>query len=176
MLGRILNSPMNTTHQPANTVGIRPLAPEDSVGWAHLLESQTKEYRRSFFPFGEESAEALKTVLAAARKDLYWGVYLGEKMVGFVMLRGPDAGYERPSLGLLICESVRGMGLGRLAMQVAISQCRIEQVMNIMLKVAPDNHAAKLLYESMGFVAEGSCENTGHLQMNLELNQGRRVS
>jgi len=89
-------------------------------------------------------------------------VLFQEDWVGFFMLRGWDAGYERPSLGLMVDEGHAGKGLGTLCLQAAMTECRLMGISSCMLKVAPENRRARGIYEKAGFIFESVCPTKGH--------------
>ena len=159
-------------HKCSTAVASRRLTPEDANAFSHLLTSASKDYRGQFFPFNDESTDAIEKILLSVEKDIYQGIFDEEHLLGFYMLRGWDQGYQRPSFGILIAESHSGFGLGKLALTMSIVECRLREVKSIMLKVAGENSRAKGLYELFGFRVEGTCENTGHLMMNLDLSNG----
>lgn len=74
-----------------------------------------------------------------------------ERMVGYVMLRGWDAGYTTPSFGVSVLPDYQGSGLGRTLLSVAILVARLRGSPAIRLKVYPDNRVAIALYQSVGF-------------------------
>jgi RimJ/RimL family protein N-acetyltransferase len=86
----------------------------------------------------------------------------GEEWVAFYMLRGWDAGYERPSFGLLVDERHSGKGIGTLCLHAAMSECRLMGAASCMLKVAPGNLRARAIYGKAGFEFESVCPVTGH--------------
>ncbi len=78
------------------------------------------------------------------------------------MLRGFDVGFERPSFGVYIAERFAGNGLATLAVQYALSWCRIHRISAVMLKVHPANQYARKVYEKAGFQFLEVCPQTGH--------------
>jgi RimJ/RimL family protein N-acetyltransferase len=78
------------------------------------------------------------------------------------MLRGWDEGFDRPSFGVYIAEEFSRRGLSKLALQYALSWCRLNDVSAVMTKVHPDNTSAQLVYEQAGFEFIGMCPEIGH--------------
>ena len=127
-----------------------------------LLLKSSKEYSRHFIPF-EFELESVSTEIGKANKDMFYGIYVEKKLIGFYMLRGWDAGFEVPSYGVWIAEDFSSKGISKLTLNHAISICRINLIKRLMLKVHPDNLVAKKIYENFGFVYQGIDERIGHL-------------
>lgn len=127
-----------------------------------LLLNSSNEYSKYFIPFQFDLA-SISAVLRKAEKDMFFGLYVEKKLIGFYMLRGWDAGYEIPSYGVWISESFSSKGLSKLTLHHAISICKINKIEKLMLKVHPDNLIAKKIYEDFGFAYEGIDERIGHL-------------
>lgn len=119
-----------------------------------LLISSPEKYIKYFIPFGYDS-QSIKSILDRSRKDSFFGFFINQRLIGFHMLRGWDAGFEIPSYGVFISSNNNGMGIGRLSLLHAISFCRINHVKKLMLKVHPNNLVAKKLYENVGFSKQG---------------------
>jgi RimJ/RimL family protein N-acetyltransferase len=145
----------------------RLLTPEDAGRLAELLTAQDPEYMKEFVPFAFE-AGTIRSLLSESNSDRYWGIEFGERLVGLVMLRFHEK-YERPSFGLTVAEAYSRRGFGAAALDFALAWCRDNGVRAVMLKVASDNTRARRLYESRGFVIEGTCVDTGHLIHSLRL-------
>lgn len=75
-----------------------------------------------------------------------------ERFVGYGMLRGWDAGFKVPSLGILIVEGSRGKGFGKELMLFLHSAARARGCAKVRLKVYPNNVAAVQLYKDLGYV------------------------
>jgi RimJ/RimL family protein N-acetyltransferase len=127
-----------------------------------LLLKSSKEYSKHFIPF-EFDLESVFTAIGKAIKDMFYGIYVEKKLIGFYMLRGWDAGFEVPSYGVWIAEDFSSKGISKLTLNHAISICRINLIKRLMLKVHPDNLVAKKIYENFGFVYQGIDERIGHL-------------
>ena len=146
----------------------RSLLPDDAEILAQLL-TEDKEYSRYFVPFENPSVQLFVDILINTRKDTYWGIFVDDILAGFCMLRGFDLGYTKPSFGVYISSNFQGMGLATLALRWCISYCQINLVPTIMLKVHPENHAARHIYEQSGFVFQAVDTNTGHHIMEKRL-------
>lgn len=127
-----------------------------------LLCKSSKEYSQHFIPF-EFNLDSVTTAMSRAKKDMFYGVYIDNALVGFYMLRGWDEGYEVPSYGVWIAKNFSSKGLSKLTLQHAISICRINKVKKLLLKVHPENVIAKKIYEDFGFIYLGIDEKIGHL-------------
>ena len=145
---------------------ISQLILEDVPSFSNLLKSDPLEYRQFFVPFSGEP-EGLIRLLACAVQDHYWGIFCGETLAGFFMLRGFDEGYERPSFGVYIARDFANRGFSRLALDYSICWCRTNDIAAMMLKVHPDNTYARRAYEKAGFRFLDVCARTGHLVMEL---------
>jgi GNAT superfamily N-acetyltransferase len=111
---------------------------------------------REFFhphPFTADQAEWICT-RGAELSDQYFVATEGdpENIVGYAMLRGWDEGFETPAFGVCVRPDRQGRGLGRRLLKHAIGPARDAGARRVMLKVHRDNSAARVLYESEGFV------------------------
>lgn len=147
---------------------MRTLTDEDAASLAAFLQRQQAEYMAYFTPFSFDESEITK-MLQAARADLYVGVFWEDTLAGFFMLRGWDAGYQIPAYGVVIDQAARGLGLGRLTLDAAKTICRLRHADTLMLKVHPENSAAKHLYESAGFVQVSTDPRNGNLVYHCAL-------
>ena len=148
----------------------RPLAVADASSLAALLATQRSDYLRGFHPFAFDTA-TIAGLATSARADRYWLIDVDGAPAGLVMLRGFDAGYARPSFGLVVAEDFAGSGIGARALAFALDWCRANAVAEVLLKVAEDNAAALALYRRAGFVPAGRCDTTGHLIYILGLGE-----
>lgn len=144
------------------SIEIKKIKIDQAKELSDLLLNSSKEYSKYFIPF-QFDLDSISAVLSKAKKDIFFGVYVENKLVGFYMLRGWDAGYEIPSYGVWISESFSSKGLSKLTLNHAISICKINYIKKLMLKVHPDNLVAKKIYEDFGFVYEGIDAGIGHL-------------
>ena len=133
---------------------VRRLHVGDAILLSALLQAQSSEYLRYFTPFQFDEA-TLTALLNCAKQDIFMGLFWDDRLAGFFMLRGWDAGYAIPSYGVAIGEQFRNWGLGRLTLELSKVICRLHGAPRLMLKVHPDNGPAKHLYETAGFVQTG---------------------
>jgi RimJ/RimL family protein N-acetyltransferase len=139
-----------------------PLVAEDAAPLAVFFAQQPGDYRSHFQPFADESESAFAKLLTEAEKDVYAAAWVDGVIVAFYMLRGWDAGYERPSFGLMVDHRHAGKGLAAFCLKAALVTCRLRGVKSCMLKVAPGNTVAKTIYKKAGFRYESQCPTTGH--------------
>ena len=146
---------------------IRRLTPTDAPSLSAMLLEQPQDYIQYFIPFSFEP-EDIESKLEQATNDLFMGMFWQGEIAGFFMLRGWDAGYEVPSYGVVIARHFAGKGLGKLSLEASKSICRLSGVTRMMLKVHPDNHAAKHIYEAAGFVQTGVDQKINNLIYHYE--------
>jgi GNAT superfamily N-acetyltransferase len=147
---------------------IRPLGPGDGAHLAAMLRRETADYLQYFSPFSFEEA-AVSGLLSAADRDVYMGLFWGDVLAGFFMLRGWDAGYAVPSYGVVIASRFRGLGLARLTLDLSKIICKQRGVTHIMLKVHPEHTRAKRIYEDAKFTQTGLDPTNGNLVYHLAL-------
>lgn len=98
------------------------------------------------------TADAARMIAEHRGRDLYLGQFLGDRLVGYGMLRGWDAGYETPSLGIYLSADARGRGLARMLMEDLHRRAGENGARKVRLKVYKDNLRAVNLYERLGYV------------------------
>jgi ribosomal-protein-alanine N-acetyltransferase len=98
--------------------------------------------------------DALEKVIRNARKDLYYILAEGQKVLGYGMLRGWDEGYEIPSLGIAIHPEARSVGLGKVLMHFLHTAARRRGDKKVRLKVKTNNHRAVHMYQGLGYSFE----------------------
>jgi ribosomal protein S18 acetylase RimI-like enzyme len=106
---------------------------------------------RQFNPF-RLTAEMARTIAQVPRRDHYYGAFLGDRMVGFSMLRGWDEGYSVPSFGILIDRDFQGRGYGSRMILFTVREARRLGCQRVRLTVYSSNFKAFQLYVSHGFV------------------------
>jgi ribosomal-protein-alanine N-acetyltransferase len=113
------------------------------------------------------TAEAARTIAEHRGRDLYLGQFLGDRLVGYGMLRGWDAGYETPSLGIYLSPDARGRGLAKALMDDLHRRAGENGAEKVRLKVYKDNVRAVNLYERLGYVffAEEGEQRVGLLEL-----------
>lgn len=101
--------------------------------------------------------------------DMYLGLFIQEELIGYGMLRGWDAGYEVPTLGIYIMPEYRGCGYSSYFMLEMHRYAKNMGAQQIMLKVYPDNLAALMLYKRLGYSFDKMEDGQiiGRLNLNL---------
>lgn len=127
-----------------------------------LFNADGGDYRKFFHPFPFD-ADSIRKILSELREDRFWGIYCGEALIGFFMLRGLDAGFSIPSYGAYIAKKYSGKGVSRLTLQFIEAWCKLNGIPKVMIKVHPENLAAKRSYEAFGVVPGGTDPKNGHL-------------
>jgi RimJ/RimL family protein N-acetyltransferase len=145
-----------------------PLTPKKVPALTHVMTQQDSAYLRNFTPFPLNTGE-LEALVKNAVKDRYWLIEYDTCVAGLLMLRGLDAGFDRPSLGLAIAKEHAGKGLGSAAVAFALNWCRVQEIEEVVLKVADDNTAARKIYERSGFTSTGRCPRTNQLTYSVKL-------
>lgn len=92
-----------------------------------------------------------KKIAAYEGNDLYFLQIKDNEITGYGMLRGWDAGYSIPSLGIVIYPTFRNQGLGRDFMWFLHNQARVKGASKVRLKVYSNNIGARQLYENLGY-------------------------
>ena len=78
------------------------------------------------------------------------------------MLRGLDEGYAAPAFGVYVAKSHAAKGIGTLALQFAMTWCRLNECPEIMLSVHPAQAAGVHIYQRFGFQFTGDSSSRGH--------------
>lgn len=154
-----------------NALSIRLIGPQDAKPLGELFVGLAGgSEARQFHPHPLTVAEARGIAEGSAvRADLYFAAFLGDRLVGYGMLRGWDEGFSIPSFGLAVGAAYRSRGIGRRLLRYAISLARERGASTMMLKVHLDNASARRLYESEGFVFEGIPEDPAQVKGLLAL-------
>lgn len=132
---------------------VRRFEPEDASAlgdfFAAIVANGSDRYFRPH-PFTQGIARAIAN---HEGQDEYYGAWQRGEMVGYLMLRGYDEGYAVPSLGVCVHPNYQGRGIGKLLVKYAQQVSHAQPA--IRLRVHPDNHRARLLYERCGFAFSG---------------------
>ncbi|MET1412994.1 GNAT family N-acetyltransferase [Roseibium sp. HPY-6] len=144
----------------SGTPASRTLTEHDIPALCDLMRQEPPGYLRDFFPFSGD--EDFLASVRDAKRDVYIALSLGDELAGFAMLRGMDAGYERPSFGVYVSSGQAGRGLARFGLDRALETAHRIGASEVMLKVAPGNARARSIYDAAGFRLSGQCERTGH--------------
>lgn len=130
---------------------LAPLAPGQEAALAAFFSAlEAAGDTAEFHPHPFTPAEAAARC-AHAGEDLYVAIFEGDTVLGYGMLRGWDAGYAIPSLGIALHPDARGQGLASLLMGYLHALARRRGAPRVRLKVYAHNHAAVRLYERLGY-------------------------
>jgi ribosomal protein S18 acetylase RimI-like enzyme len=133
-------------------VSVRLLGPADRAELERFFRANNRPAVTAQFhpfPLTDERAEF---ITCAPHRDEYCGAFSREgRIVGMVMLRGWDEGYEVPSLGVVVGVAHQGRGIGRRLCAWAIGRAREKGCRRVRLTVQPGNARALGLYRSLGF-------------------------
>jgi ribosomal protein S18 acetylase RimI-like enzyme len=131
-----------------------PLEPRHAAGLAALFERFAADPATAAFHPHPMTAAWAEKVSAGVGPDLYAAVWRADapgELLGYGMLRGWEAGFEVPSLGIAIDPTQRGQGLGLAMMAYLHAEAAARGAPRIRLKVYPDNVGAVRLYERLGY-------------------------
>lgn len=97
--------------------------------------------------------EEARRIAAYPGPDVYMTESQGSRYISYGMIRGIEAGYKVPSLGVAVRRGFEGQGHGR-RMMLSLHELAVTRLGLTMLRlrVHPDNDRAKRLYERMGYV------------------------
>lgn len=139
---------------------VRQLFAEDAAEISALLAAQPADDLRFFYAFHFDVA-SIERMLGECTDDVYSGLFWQGRLVGVLMLRGWDAGYEWPSFGIVISRAHRGRGLLEVSLEVAKSICRLSGAPGFMVKLHPDNGTPRFA-RKIGLVQTGYEAETGN--------------
>lgn len=119
----------------------------DKNNWRECIKLKVKPEQEKFVGSNENSL-ALAYVYREMKPR---GIYLDEKIIGFIMyaLDSDDNIYYINRF--MIDENYQGNGYGRKALEILIQQLKIEKVKTLDIIHKPDNHSAIKIYKSLGF-------------------------
>lgn len=132
-------------------ISVKPLSPFDGKALAEFFRVLVERGDdRWFHPHPLTEAEA-RRIGASSGRDVYAAVFRHEKVLAYGMLRGWDAGFEIPSLGIAVATEFRSTGISRLLMEYLHCMARLRKAPAVRLKVFPENVSAIKLYEALGY-------------------------
>lgn len=138
--------------EEAPVVSLREITPQnfDAIINLRVREDQKRFVASNQFSLAEARVFPGRFPLA---------VYAGETPVGFVMYVDWQERSQFWIFRLMIDASQQGRGYGRAAMRLLIERMRaIPGCRQIYISYDPENHAARSLYTSLGFVITGDVE------------------
>ena len=84
-------------------------------------------------------------------KDVYIIQLYKDKIVGYGMLRGWSEGYKIPTLGIIINNEYRGLGLSKIMMTYLHFLAKQKKSEKVLLKVKKSNSIAINLYKKFNY-------------------------
>jgi ribosomal protein S18 acetylase RimI-like enzyme len=106
-------------------------------------------------PFTEEVAEQRCRYDGS---DVYVVALVQDIIVGYGMLRGWDAGFQTPSLGVAVDRQARGLGVATALVHYLHVEAKRRCATRIRLKVYPKNESALRLYRAIGYDFAGDLD------------------
>jgi RimJ/RimL family protein N-acetyltransferase len=122
------------------------------------------------FDLDEKTAAA---IVKPDKNNLYYGVFWGDKIVGFGMLRWWKD-YKCPTLGLIVDKEYRGRGFGKKIYSFLFKKAKAKGCRNISAIVNPENIASYHVATSLGMEAidqlalEGEYDFTEYIKNNKQ--------
>jgi ribosomal protein S18 acetylase RimI-like enzyme len=130
----------------------RAIRPEDAEALSRFFERLRAQGVEKFFHPHPFTAEEAAKRAADTGRDFYCLLTQENEIMGYGMLRGWEAGYAIPSLGIVIDPGAQGHGHGRRLMEFLHTTARQRGASHIRLKVYLENIRAMTLYRSLGYV------------------------
>jgi len=148
-------------------LAVRPFGPADVDLLTTFFGEIAADPAASRFHPHPFTAQGARAIAEHGGRDLYLGQFLGDRLVGYGLLRGWDEGYETPSLGIYLSADARGLGLAKALMEDLHQRARENGAEKVRLKVYKDNVRAVNLYERLGYVffAEEGEQRVGLLEL-----------
>ena len=112
------------------------------------LEKAGDDRRFKPHPFTDEG---VRQRIEYKGKDYYCLLVDESEVLGYGMLRGWDAGYDIPSLGIAVRPGLQGTGRGRSIMQHLHEEARRLGAKQVRLRVRKENEPAIRLYKEFGY-------------------------
>lgn len=142
---------------------VRPLQPGDLPA-AHRLA--LAEHQTAYV----EPVEASLADAARLPGTTPLGVFVGDTLVGFLLVRPVDGAPRRLLLwDYRIGADHQGRGHGRAGMIAALTWAREQGATHVDLATDPANDVAHGLYRSLGFVELGTLDANGERELRLQL-------
>ena len=130
---------------------ICPLTLAHAEGLKRLFETLIERKLDHFFHPHPLTKAAADEIASYHGRDFYCVAAEGPNVLAYGMLRGWDAGYTIPSLGLAVHPDWQGRGLGRLLMQFLTFVAIQRGATKIRLSVHNQNKTAIALYQKLGY-------------------------
>jgi FkbM family methyltransferase len=131
---------------------IEPLSPERAPAVAALFDAvRAAGDERFFHPHPLTAGEAHRLCTRSGEDYYCLAIDPNETAIAYGLLRGWEAGYATPSLGIAVHPAARGRGVARAMMAHLHAQAARCGAPRIRLRVYPENAPALRLYESLGY-------------------------
>ena len=121
------------------------------IDFFSLIKEQGDDLYFHPHPFTKEEAQQRANYQG---QDLYCLLVKDKRILAYGMLRGWDEGYQIPSLGICLHPEIRGLGFGKLFMQLLHAAAKRRGSKKIRLTVDSQNHKAISLYQNLGYIFE----------------------
>lgn len=154
-----------TIAQAEINIHVERLSLKDTSALKHLFNEIAHDSQAEHFhphPFTEEY---VKKITEYQGLDIYLGAFEHGRLIGYGMLRGWDANYTVPSLGIYLAPLARGRGFSHPFMRELHRFAQEMGATKVRLKVYAKNTIAVDLYTKMGysFVSEEENQLVGYL-------------
>jgi ribosomal protein S18 acetylase RimI-like enzyme len=137
---------------------VRRLVPTDAAGYRDIrLEGLRQEPDAFSSTCEDESRQPPSFFAERLAASAVFGAVRGSELLGiagFFVQPGPKHGHKGMLVGMYVRPAARRGGIGRRLVKAVIAHAR-SRVELIELRVISDNHAARALYSSLGFVEYG---------------------
>lgn len=124
-------------------------------GWegdlARFLSAIATGGEEAFFRPHAGDEATLRALAQDISADLYYLLVQGRDVLAYGLLRGWDAGYTVPSLGIAVHPAARSIGLGQLMMEYLEMMARLRGAPAVRLRVHKNNKRAVEMYECRGY-------------------------
>ena len=146
---------MTSRDKVNSSIPCEPLDHCHLVGLLEFLEAlRSNGEGASFHPHSFDKM-AIQTILQSRKLDEYYVMRIDSDVVAYGMLRGWDAGFLTPTLGIATHPDHRRQGLASAMMKCLHSAAKLKGAKSIRLKVYSDNNRAIKLYKALGYMFIG---------------------
>jgi ribosomal protein S18 acetylase RimI-like enzyme len=133
---------------------VRKTEASDRKGLALLFSAFVQANYESMFHPHALDVETAYGIASYTGLDYYCCAWDSEMAVGYGMLRGFDAGYTVPSLGIATHPDFRGIGVARIVIEHLHHTAWSRGAKTVRLRVYTNNAAARSLYHRLGYTFE----------------------
>lgn len=154
-------------------IEIRHLAAGMEESALELLRAVAADQSGHFFTPHPFTPDVIADLASNPGRDLYYLLVHDQQALAYGLLRGWNAGYAVPSLGLAVSPAGRGMGYGVLMTTFLHAAARQAGAARVRLRVHHGNERAITVYRACGYVfADPPDAQTGLLLGFCELTKG----